>query len=108
MNTITIESASVEPLLVPITAKDSTNQPTDPTGDSVEFQTTADTVTTPTGTWVAGSWAAWVGPKAWATTPTVGGAGAAFPHGENDRVILWYRIGGAGGAVGRVARIAFN
>lgn len=97
MNTIQIESASVEALTVTIRAT------ADPTGDDIEFLVTPDTATSPSGTWVAGTWGTWANGVVTATTPTLGASGAALDLTEGTPVTLWCRIDGT--VVLRAARI---
>jgi len=85
---IPIESASAEPLEVTVTAK------TDPTGSAVEFQVSSTTVTTPAGSWTAGSWdSSWDATtrKATALTPTIGAAGSLIIV-EGQTYQLWVRF----------------
>lgn len=99
MNSVPIESASIESLTVAIRAT------ADPTGDPIEFLTTAATVTTPDGTWQAGTWGTYTNGRVTATTPTLGATGATLELTEGSRFTLWCRIGGVGGTILRVASI---
>ncbi|MEO6572094.1 MAG: hypothetical protein ABIO83_11175, partial [Ilumatobacteraceae bacterium] len=75
MTTHQIESATIEPVDVIIKAA------ADPTGALPTFQVTSTTATTPTGTWVAGTWSG-----TWSATtkrvavisPTLGATGAGI------------------------------
>ena len=90
MNTIRIESASVEALSVDLESD------SDPTGGDVEFQVTATTVTSPdSGSWTAGSWGSYANGRVTATTPTLGGSGALISLTESTPVTLWIRVGSA-------------
>ena len=83
---ITMESASSEQFDIPIRSED------DPTGAAVEFELTLTTVTSPTGSWTAGTW-----PGTWdsgskrvtARTPTIGPAGLVVAEGSS--YWLWIR-----------------
>jgi len=88
MKDILIESASVEAVKVTIKAD------ADPTGSAVEFLVTANTATSPSGTWVAGSWGTWENGVVVATTPTLGATGASIVLTEGATVTLWCRVGG--------------
>jgi hypothetical protein len=89
VNTIRIESASVESVKVTFKAD------ADPTGDDIEFLVTASTATSPSGSWVAGTWGTWANGIVVATTPTLGAAGAAIELTEDTTVTLWCRVAGA-------------
>jgi hypothetical protein len=84
---ISIESSSAEPALVTVATT------TDPTGTPPDFQLSALTVTTPVGSWVAGTWTTtWAAGKVTAQTPTIGAAGALVIV-EGSRYNLWMRWG---------------
>ena len=87
MNTIVIESATAEPAHVFVTAL------TDPTATPPDFQITAQDVTSPTGSWVAGSWVgSWSATRVTAQTQTIGATGQLVAA-EGTRFTLWIRWG---------------
>lgn len=87
MSNVTIESASAEPVDVDLVAA------SDPTGDLPEFQLTTTGVSTPTGSWVDGSWlTSWTTGRMTARTPTIGAAGTLTVV-EGERYTLWVRWG---------------
>lgn len=86
---VEIESSSVESVTVVFRAT------ADPTGDAIEFCTTAETATDPAATWEAGAWVGYANGRAVATTATLGDTGAALPLAEGERLRLWCRIAGS-------------
>ena len=87
MSNVELEHTSVEKLTVTIRSD------TDPTGSAVEFEMTAASATSPTGSWTAGTWdTTWNATtlRVGSLTPAIGGAGFALTEGERYR--LWVRF----------------
>ena len=89
LDTISIESASVEPVDVFLVTE------ADPTEAPPSFQVTADGVRSPVdGGWVEGEWVgAWSETQIEAQSPSVGGLAAAIPIPSEGNFTLWIRWG---------------
>lgn len=89
--TVHQESTSIQSHHVTIQDEDG-----DPTGQTVEFQLSALTVTDPPGSWTAGTWHSdgynATTQRATAITPTIGGSGAGIEAAEGN-YRLWIRWG---------------
>lgn len=87
LTVIPIEAASLERVPLSVWSR------VDPTGTAPEFVVTVSTATSPSGTWVAGTWdGAWDSAtgRVEALSPTIGAAGA-LAITEAGRYILWVR-----------------
>lgn len=89
MSNVVIESASTEPVDVDIVAA------ADPTATPPDFQVSLTTVTTPVGSWSAGTWTTtWdaTTKRLTARSPNVGAAGTLVVV-QGSRYTLWIRWG---------------
>ena len=85
-----IEHTTTEIMEVPIVSR------LDPTGGAVEFQMTAHNVTSPTGSWTAGSWnGSWNSTtgKVTALSPIIGSGSFALTEGTLYKLWVRWTIG---------------